>query len=63
VIGERLVVEWRHLDPAVRVMRGAGFGEDRAGLDVRETRAPCARAQPSNVSNSATWRIGVCEMI
>src|SRR5204863_4869645 len=36
VVGERLVVEWRHLDPARGAVEGHGLGEGGARLDVRD---------------------------
>src|SRR5689334_1277899 len=36
VVGEWLVVERLHLDPAGGVVEGQGFAKDGAGLDVRD---------------------------
>jgi hypothetical protein len=47
VVGERLVVEGRDLDPAGGPIQGKRFGEDRARLDVGDPRAvgQCARLE------------------
>jgi len=47
VVGERLVVERRHLDPPGRSIKGHRFAEDGARLDVRDLRAagPGARLE------------------